>query len=177
MRTIFCQERLMSVTAIVFLALLACPGISRAGDIIVDQANPNADDRNAGTMKAPMKTIQAALDKAQAGDSVEVRGGVYREGVKFRRGGSYSGGAIEPVEPHDLKWLTLEAYKGEHVVLNGTVEIPAKAWKLVDGCKTRTLPISSTRAIKSSLRWFLSATKCCCRRWSKIPIRRCQTTP
>ena len=134
MRTYFHQERLAGM-AIMFLALIACSGISRAGDIFVDQANPKSDDKNAGTLAAPLKTIQAAVDKAKAGDSVEVRAGVYHESVKFKRSGSYPGGAIEPVEPHDLKWLTLEAYKGEHVELDGTVEIPAKDWKLVDGCK------------------------------------------
>ena len=72
------KERVISGKAIMLLALLACPGISRAGDIFVDQTNPKANDKNTGTMAAPLKTIQAALDKAQPGDSVEVRGRLSR---------------------------------------------------------------------------------------------------
>ena len=104
-------------------------------DLIVDGKNPAAKDDNPGTLEAPFKTIQAAMDKAQAGDSVQVRAGVYPEGVTFKRGGSYPGGAIETWSPRDLKWLTLEAYKDEHVVLEGAVTIPADKWELVKGCK------------------------------------------
>ncbi len=104
-------------------------------DLIVDGKNPAAKDDNAGTLEAPFKTIQAAMDQAQAGDSVEVRAGVYPETVTFKRGGSYPGGAIETWSPRDLKWLTLEAYKNEHVVLEGAVTIGAEKWKLVEGCK------------------------------------------
>ena len=44
---------------------------------------------NPGTLPKPFKTIQAAMDKEQSGDTVQVRSGVYQEGVKFKRGGSY----------------------------------------------------------------------------------------
>ena len=102
---------------------------------IVDGKNKTAKDDNPGTIEAPFKTIQVAMDKAQAGDTVQVRGGIYRESVKFKRSGSYPGGLIETWAPRDLKWLTLEAYQNERVTLDGSVEIPAADWKLVDGCK------------------------------------------
>ena len=54
------------------MGLFAWYGIARAGNLFVDQANPKADDKNAGTLEAPFKTIQAAVDKAKPGDTVEV---------------------------------------------------------------------------------------------------------
>ena len=122
---------IVSRTCVLCLALAA--GQAAARDYIVDQKHPAASDKNPGTLAAPLKTIQAALDKAQPGDSVQVRGGVYHESVKFKRGGSYPGGAIETSNPQGLKWLTLEAYQDEHVVLDGAVTIPADKWQLVKG--------------------------------------------
>ncbi len=111
----------------------------RATDIYVSQSDPAAKDDNPGTLASPLKTIQAGLDKAQAGDTVQVRAGVYHESVVFKHGGSYgpdgSGGAIETWSPQNLKWLTLEAYKDEHVVLDGSLTIPADKWELVNGRK------------------------------------------
>src|SRR5436309_7824314 len=43
-------------------------------------------DGNPGTLAAPFKTIQRAANSAGAGDTVLVRGGVYRETVKPRSG-------------------------------------------------------------------------------------------
>ena len=42
-------------------------------------------------------------------------------------------GAIRARQPQGLKWLTLEAYQDEHVVLDGAVAIPADKWELVNG--------------------------------------------
>jgi hypothetical protein len=65
---------------------------------------------NPGTFSQPFRTIQHALDVAsQPGDTIEVRGGTYNEKISFPHSGSASGGAI-----------TLEAYPGEHPILDGT---------------------------------------------------------
>ena len=80
-------------------------------------------------LEAPLKTIQAALDKAQPGDSVEVRGGVYHEGVSFKRGGSISNSGGIWWNLNSVKWLTLEAYKDEPVVLDGSLVIRADKWE------------------------------------------------
>ena len=107
-----------------------------ASQIFVAGNDPNANDTNPGTLEAPFKTIQAAMDKAQPGDTVQVRGGVYHENVRFKRGGSYNRGAIfDPQKSSDIQWLTLEAYKDEHVVLDGAVTIPAEKWQLAEGRK------------------------------------------
>ena len=118
------------------VVVLVPAGVALSGELIVDQKNAQADDKNPGTLAAPFKTIQAAMDKAQPGDTVQVRGGVYQEGIRFKRGGSYSCGAVfDPGKSSDIQWLTLEAYKDEHVVLDGAVTIPADQWQLVEGRK------------------------------------------
>jgi len=124
----------LSITVARLLVASACCMTASAADLVVDQKHPQANDQNPGTLEAPFKTIQTALDKAQPGDTVQVRGGVYRESVKFKRGGSYPGGMIETWSPQNLKWVTLEAYRDERVRLDGSTEIPAGDWELVDGC-------------------------------------------
>jgi parallel beta-helix repeat protein len=128
-----------------FVSLLACCGVLRAGGLFVDQANPKADDKNTGAIDAPFKTIQAAMDKAKAGDTVEVRAGVYRESVAMKHSGShfripYQGYWDDP----DPDFITLEAYKDEHVVVDGSEIIPAAKWDLAAGCKnTYAAPFES----------------------------------
>ena len=55
-----------------FGSLLASYAV--AAELYVDQNNPAAADKNPGTEAKPFKTIQAALDKAQPGDTVQARG-------------------------------------------------------------------------------------------------------
>ena len=111
--------------------VLAMSGVARSGDLIVDQKNPRADDKNPGTLAASFKTIQAALDKAQPGDTVLVRAGVYRENPAFPRSGNVNGAAWDDLQ--NVQWITLEAYKDERAVLDGSVTVAAKDWKLVNG--------------------------------------------
>jgi len=65
-------------------------------------------DANAGTLSAPVKTIQYALGLTAPGDTVMVRGGTYSEKVKISRPG-ISG-----------KYITLKAFAGETPVIDGT---------------------------------------------------------
>lgn len=61
-----------------------------------------------GTIGAPFRTIQHAVDTAYAGDTIYIRGGVYSERVVFVRSGS-SGNVI-----------TLSGYPGESAIIDGT---------------------------------------------------------
>jgi subtilisin-like proprotein convertase family protein len=64
---------------------------------------------NAGTsIDAPMRTIQAAVDAAMAGDTILVRGGTYRETVTTPRSGTA------------LARITIQNYENEVVTVNGT---------------------------------------------------------
>ena len=62
---------------------------------------------NAGTFDQPFQTIQAAANVAQPGDTVFIRGGVYRETVVPPR----SGTSTQPI--------TFQPYHGERVVIDG----------------------------------------------------------
>lgn len=69
----------------------------------------DGDDGNAGTLAQPWRTIQKAANTAAAGDTVEVRGGVYTESVRVTVSGSAEGGDI-----------TFRSYAGETAVVDGS---------------------------------------------------------
>lgn len=68
----------------------------------VDSQHPGADDGGFGYPGWPFKTVAAALKMAQAGETVVLRGGVYRETIRPPTDG-----------------VTLRAMKGEKVILSG----------------------------------------------------------
>ncbi len=67
----------------------------------------SGDDSGAGTIQAPLRTIAKAAGVAQAGDSVWIRGGVYRESVSPKRNGTQENPIV------------FNAYPGEEVVISG----------------------------------------------------------
>ncbi len=77
-------------------------------------------DDAAGSEKAPWKTINYALKQLKAGDTLYLRGGVYRENV-------YCAIAGKKDAP-----ITIRAFPGERVILDGSLaeffDEPAKAW-------------------------------------------------
>ncbi|HTL27607.1 MAG TPA: right-handed parallel beta-helix repeat-containing protein [Tepidisphaeraceae bacterium] len=74
---------------VIILAMASAIAL-RAGAAIywVDQKNPMADDRAAGSQGQPFKTISRAAKELRAGDHVFVRPGIYRESVAVRRSGT-----------------------------------------------------------------------------------------
>jgi len=56
--------------------------------IVVAQLHPAADDKNPGTADAPLKSIGAAVQLVQPGDTVLIQDGVYRELVKIEVSGT-----------------------------------------------------------------------------------------
>jgi hypothetical protein len=73
-----------SIATILLLAAPICGG----GTYVVDQRMPAAADSNPGSEQAPWKTIARAAATAQAGDTVLIRTGVYREAVVLKRSGT-----------------------------------------------------------------------------------------
>jgi hypothetical protein len=73
-------------------------------------------DSAAGTVTAPWKTLSHAASVAQAGDSVEVRAGVYSQQTVFTRSGSASAPII------------FRAYAGEVPVIDGTSLTVGTGW-------------------------------------------------
>ncbi len=62
----------------------------------------NGKDSNKGTLKAPFRTIQHAVEKLKSGDVCYIREGIYRENVVINKSN-----------------VKLAAYNGEYVVVSG----------------------------------------------------------
>ncbi|WP_442483259.1 right-handed parallel beta-helix repeat-containing protein [Aeoliella sp. SH292] len=75
--------RFQCATLLHWCVLSTCPSLWAATYVV----SPLGDDAQSGTWEAPLKSISAAATKAQAGDTVLVREGVYRERVAPPRGG------------------------------------------------------------------------------------------
>ncbi len=72
--------------------------------------SPDGDNLNNGlSLTAPFRTIQKAVDTAVAGDTVNIRGGVYRETVNLLKNGGIAGSMI-----------TVQGYNGEVPVIKGS---------------------------------------------------------
>ncbi len=72
----------------------------------------SGSDTADGSAGQPFRTINHAAARAQAGDTVVVHGGEYREWVKPRRGGL-----------SDSRRITYQAADGEHVVIKGSERV------------------------------------------------------
>ena len=90
----------------------------RGPAFFVDAAR--GDDRNDGSAKAPWKSINHALERLSAGDTLYLRGGVFHENV-------YCAVAGRKGAP-----ITVRSYPGERAILDGGLreflEAPARAW-------------------------------------------------
>jgi len=82
------------------------PVSASGGDFYVATTGNNTND---GSLAAPWRTIQYAVDQVSPGDTISVRGGIYHELVTFHTSGSATGG-----------YMTLRNYSGETPVLDAT---------------------------------------------------------
>ncbi|GAB2886997.1 pectate lyase [Streptomyces deserti] len=93
-------------------ALVALPvGTAHAASADVNQlyVATNGNDGNPGTLAAPLKTIQRAVDLAQPGSTILVRGGTYAPSgnIQLLKNGTSS------------RPITLRSHNGERVVIDG----------------------------------------------------------
>ncbi|MEC8215177.1 MAG: Ig-like domain-containing protein [Cyanobacteriota bacterium] len=72
----------------------------------------DGSDTNSGSLLAPFRTIQHAIDNAEAGDVISIRGGTYRERLR-----------IENLNGRKDAPITFENYQNEDVVLTGAEPI------------------------------------------------------
>lgn len=88
----------------------------------------SGNNTNAGTRRAPLRTIQRAADLAQPGDVITVHAGVYRERVNPPRGGV-----------SDQRRIVYQAARGATVEIKGSEIV--KGWTPVqNGVWRVTLP-------------------------------------
>ncbi len=102
-----------ALTPALFITLAACSGY--ATEYHVSKAGLDA---NPGTESAPLKTISAAAQVAQPGDTITVHEGLYRERVNPPRGGT-----------SDARRIVYRAARGEEVVIKGSEVV--KGWQSV----------------------------------------------
>lgn len=108
------QQLLFSV-----ILFFSCSTLSWATTYYVDTKGSNT---NSGTsLNTPFKTIQKSMDTAVAGDTIYVRGGVYREQVD-----AYRGGGSGPD-----KMLHVLAYEKEVPIIRGSDHVTG--WTLHSG--------------------------------------------
>ncbi|MCY3020807.1 MAG: right-handed parallel beta-helix repeat-containing protein [Planctomycetota bacterium] len=91
----------------VLVILLLCYASGGAAELTVQGSDPRASDDNPGTAEKPFKTIGRAAKAVEAGDTVRIGSGVYRERVVVEN----SGTAEKPI--------TFEAAVGAAVVVTG----------------------------------------------------------
>ncbi|WP_146115809.1 MULTISPECIES: hypothetical protein [Pirellulaceae] len=111
------------------LSLVLCIDSLLLGTTQLDAAewhvnSPTGSDANAGSLDAPLQTLQAAINKAVEGDVIHLhpQGAVYRQAGHFR---AKSGITIE----------------GNGVTLDGADPLPDTGWELVEeGLYRRKLP-------------------------------------
>jgi len=88
----------------------------------------NGSDRNKGSASSPFKTISAAADVAQPGDTITVHEGIYRERINPPRGGLSD----------DMR-IVYQAAEGQNVQIKGS-EIVVGWKKIQDGVWKVTVP-------------------------------------
>ena len=91
-------------------------------------------DANPGTEARPWRSIQRALDLAEPGEQILVRGGTYL-GTALGRdlGGDVGNGVLASPQGAPGAPITLQPYPGEHVTLAGFISLPRAAWFRMTG--------------------------------------------
>lgn len=82
------MKQLLPIVVIVFLALSGFFLITRDTKVTTYYVSPNGDDINSGeSADNPFKTIQKAVNLANAGDKIKLAEGIYQEDVITKRNG------------------------------------------------------------------------------------------
>ena len=104
-----------------------------AAQIVVARNDPKADDKNPGTEARPLKTIQAAVDKAQPGDTIWVKAGNYEEPVMIDKSATMA------------RPIVLSAWKDDRVRI-GYVPRPLPTegkWEPIPGSKSWQIKLAA----------------------------------
>lgn len=101
---------LFMVVSIYFLFLFSSLEVTASNlDKHIYYVSLTGNDRNDGSIGAPWKTIQKAASELEAGETVYVRGGIYKETVKINNSGSKEKG-----------YIFFRAFPQEVVILDGS---------------------------------------------------------
>ena len=120
---------------------------SPAGAGISHYVSKSGNDNNPGTLNSPWRTIQYAANTVMAGDTVFVRGGVYKEHVNVPISGNGTAG-----------YITFQSYPGETAIVDGTgLDVPdgqyglfniaSQSYLIIRGFEIRNYKTSSTKYV------------------------------
>lgn len=117
--------------------LTVLPATPPAGTVFYVATNGNDSSSTPWNINTPYRTISAAAAAAWPGDTVLIRGGVYRETVTPARSGTSSAP------------ITFQAHSNETVVISAADVIPANTWTAYD--------LSGTNRIyRAPMNWDMS---------------------
>lgn len=105
-----CNYLFIIVSILLFYIMIICisKNVVKANEKAIFYVSTTGNDSNSGSISKPFKTIQHAVDIAQAGETVVVRGGIYFETVDIRnKNGNQSA------------YITIKAFAGETPILDG----------------------------------------------------------
>ena len=88
--------------------------------LIVDQQSAAADDNGPGTAARPLRSLGAAVRRAQPGSVIWVRPGLYRESITL----DVNGAAEAPIRLEGIRDA-----RGQMPILSGNDAFPADAWR------------------------------------------------
>src|SRR5437870_6511849 len=103
------KVRAFRFLVVVILTLIVTHGLAQAVAGNIYYVATTGNDTNPGTDTKPFRTIQKAATLARAGDTIYVRGGVYKESVLLR----YSGAPGQPI--------TVKNYLGENPIIEPSI--------------------------------------------------------
>lgn len=121
-------KRIALVTVFVGLLMVIIPTLSPSIQAVGMRiyVAPSGNDNNSGTIDQPLKTIQAAVDRAKPGDTVYIRDGTYVEAVSITQSGNSE------------NLITVKAYPGEKPVIDGRAGVDCLNCGLPDATLART---------------------------------------
>jgi autotransporter-associated beta strand protein len=115
----------------------------------------NGSDSAAGTLVAPLRTITKAFNKAGIGDTIQVRGGTYREAVALV---GKSGSAGSPI--------TLTSYTNETPILSG-LDLQTLSWTTNSGISNVWVATYTGGAFEQM---FVDGKPMLEARWPNVPL-------
>jgi len=134
---LFVATQIMNVPRVIFCLILLLPQLVAAESLSTTQVRfvdaANGDDSGDGSKAKPWRTINHSLTQVVAGDTLALRGGSYFENVYCAVAGT------------EEKPITLRAYPGETVVIDGGLrefqDDPASCWEPLENGEYRSTKV------------------------------------
>ncbi len=124
----------MAAGLVPFLLWLALPPLTTSAAIyFVDANHPGARDTNPGTETLPFKTISKATSLVNAGDTVFIKAGIYRETVTLSRSGTSTTATSRTGPVTITSPITIAAYPGHEGKVIISAAEPVIYWRKCSG--------------------------------------------